>query len=623
MRKLFVLSISFLLLLGSCEEKDLEPEVDIKLLNPGLLPNQALVKFSEIELYSDTITFFTLKVNYLPQNEINVPEIKEGFLKYSLSYTLTGEEGEIEMLQEIINDSTVILNIKNPLISNKKYLLKVFAKWQKKIGTDAAWEDCQSFYNEEFYQTIITSLHPDLLSPDLLPKYALVEFRENELNCNIATSFKLGVNYLPQNEICIFRTGNGFLRYNLSYTLTGEDGEVEMEHEVINDSIIILNSKKPLISNKNYSLQIFAKWQKKIGINGIWEDCEDDYNEEISQNVITSLPLSELIITKSDFIFQYPLDRQFNYLEEEYPKGYFRLTNEKQKQLMLNNGIIKLLNVKTGIFNTIELVYNESLDVFEYELQSTFLENESVYEISLLITETEEVIYSYYFKTSKYNSFSEKWDMLKTCFFGPWRDNVYDDDYPYSGIANYLQKINVTIQQEILDYYEINSNRFSGSTMPLIQFETHVPEEWKTTAEWQIYSWNSLSYERQNTDCKKYGFPPLRAIYCLAADWWAVKLSDESISGNIEYPDMPWLGICVWEVQNFMKYDSWTAHINASEINENDRDENQNIAAGNYQNMDRLSLDFALGDDVYPLVNVYYILPGLKIETTKIDNFQL
>lgn len=461
------------------------------------------------------------------------------------------------------------------------------------------------------------------ITPSLLPNHALVNFHENELHTSPIDSFTVKINYLPIDEISVPLIKDEYLRYNLSYTLTGEDGEVEMEHEIINDSTVILSSKKPLISNNNYTLQVFAKWQKKIGEYGTWKDCDAEFNEEISETIITSIPIEKLSITKSDFIFQYPLDRQFNYLKDEYSKGYFRLKNEKQKQLMYYNGAVKIQNVKTGVSNTLQLTYNNNLGVFEYDLQANFLDNESVYEVSLLTPDAQEVLYSYYFKTSKYNTFSEKWDILKTCFKGKWYDNVYNEGYPYSQSSTNLQKINVQIEQETLDYYEINSNRFLGSTMPLIQFETHVPADWDAKAEWRIYSWSTLSFDRKNTDCKKYGFPPLRAIYYLGPDWLSVKLSDNSLTGNIEYPNMPFLGVWIWEVQNFMKADAWSAHLNANEINENERDWYQNTAARNYPGIERLDLNFALGGDVYPLIDVYYVLPGINIETTKIANFQL
>ncbi len=622
MRRLLILTISLLLLMVSCEKEENKPE-SVE-LNPRILPNSALKDFKDTELYLDTISYFNVKVNYLPQNEIALPQVEDGYLKYELAYSLTdlGGLNETEMEHEIINDTTIILKSKNPIERHNNYLLEVFAMWQKKIGENGIWEDCGTYYNERITQTINTSLHPDSLNPGLLPNPALRDFSSSELHTDIVNPYTVKVNYIPLREIEVQRIKAGFLRYKLAYTLTGDEGEVDMEYEILNDSTLLFSSAKPLTFNKNYVFKVSADWQKKVEQDGVWQDCEEQYKEEISQNVITDIPLDELVITESDFIFQYPLDRQFNYLEEEYNKGYFRLTSDKQKQLMLNAYKIKLLNVNTAESNTLELIYNENLDVFEYELQPSFLENESVYEISLL-TETEELVYSYYFKTSKYNSFSEKWDMLKTCFEGKWRDNVSNDGYPYSEAAPSVQKINVTIYEETLDYYESNKNKYSSSLMPLIQMETHVPEEWKATAEWQIYSWNSLSYERQYNDCKKYGFPPLRAIYFSAADWWAIKLSDESITGNIEYPDMPSSGIMVWEVQNFMKYDAWSASNYANEVNEYERDHYQEIAAGDYQDMDRLYLDFALGDDVYPLVDVYYVLPGLNIETTKISSFQL
>lgn len=620
MRRILILSISLLYLLVSCEKEENKPEF----IDPRILLNSALKDFNETELYLDTISYFTVKVNYLPQTEIKLSQVEDGYLKYEFSYSITdlGSSIKVEAENNILNDSTIIIKTKDPLVTHNSYLLKAFAIWKKKIGKDGIWVDCGTAYNEMISQVIKTSLHPDSLNPNLLPKSALSNFSSSELSTDIVTPFTVKVNYLPQREIRVPQIKTGFLRYNLFYKLTGEEGDIEMDYEISNDSTLVLYSKKPLTYNKNYVLRVFAEWQKKIGNDGVWEDCGDKYKEEIFQYVVTNVTLNELILDKSDFIFQYPLDRQFNYLEEEYTKGYFRLTSDKQKQLMLNTYTINLRNVNTAVSNTLELIYNESLDVFEYELQPNFLENESVYEISLL-SETTEVIYSYYFKTSKYNSFSEKWNMLKSCFEGKWREYAGFDGYPYSEVAPHVQNINVTIYEETLDYYESNKNRFSGPVMPLIQIETHVPQEWKRTAEWQIYTWSSLTYERQHTDCKKYGFPPLRAIYFLAPDRYTIKLSDQSITGNIEYPDMPSRGIMVWEVQNFMRYDASSASTFANAVNEYERDQYQDIAANNYQGMYRLYLDFALGDDVYPLVDVYYVLPGLKIETTKISDFQL
>lgn len=564
--RLLIIAVSLLFLSVSCiKEEDAQEPIEI---NPSDLPNRALKPFENTEQFLDTISYFTVKVNYLPQVEIKSSKTKNAFLRYALSYSLTdmGNANKIEMGNTILNDSTIILKSKTPITPHNNYFLEVFAKWQKKIGENGIWVDCEIEYNETISQTIITSLNPDMLNPNLLPNHALKMFSSNELYINTVNPFFIKVNYLPQREINVTRIKTGFLRYNLTYALVGEEGEVKMDSEILNDSTIILNPEKPLEFDKIYTLNVFADWQKKIGTSGVWENCADEFKETISQKIVTNIALNELVINESDFIFQYPLDRQFNYLENEYTKGYFRLTNDKQKQLMLKNYKIKLLNVKTGIFNTIELSFNEQLNVFEYELQASFLDNNSVYKISLL-TEIDETIYSYYFKTSKYNSFTEKWEMLSACFEGKWRDNVSNDGYPYSNIAPSLQKINVTINDETLDYYEINSNKYLSAKMPLVQFETQVPEEWKTTAEWQIYSWSSLSYIRQNSDCKKYGFPPLRAIYYLFPDLYAVKLSDASLTGNIEYPNKPSRGIFVWEVQNFMQYDAWSASTNANSVN--------------------------------------------------------
>ncbi len=452
------------------------------------------------------------------------------------------------------------------------------------------------------------------IDPCVLPNPALVDFSENELNTDIISSFKIMINYMPETEISVEGYENQSLKYSISYTLIGESDEIELEYELINDSIIILDSKNPLIPDKTYSLKIYATWQKRIEMNGEWIDCATKFDEEISLTIITSVSLVELSIVESDFVFQYPIDRQFNYLKKEYQKGYFKLINEKHKHLIFCGGIIKLRDVKSGLINNIQLSYNESLEVFEYDLQEQFFDNEKVYEISLLQKDTQKLIYSYYFKTSMYNSFSEKWEMLK---------NVTNSNTAWMDQG--VQKLNVTIHEETLDYFESNTNRSSNKCMPLIQFETQFLDSWKQTAEWQIYSHPSLEFDRQNSIDKKYGFPPLRAGYYVAAEWWAVKLSNKSTeNGDIDYPEMPSRGIFIWEVQNIMKKDADSAKENALRIPEAERTEWQNIAALNYTGMSRFWINFTgLGNDDFPKLYVLYVIPGINIETTLIKDVQL
>lgn len=484
--------------------------------------------------------------------------------------------------------------------------------------------NCEKEDDKNFDPEVKTPVdYLDSLNPGLLSKTALNDFEESIKVSNIINTHDISINYMPDKEISVNSIENGLLKYEFSYTLEKDGQTVESAYEITDNSIIVVDSKHPLEFEKEYILTAKAVWKKKLSTQETWTNCDSSYNEKISLTILTNESLEDFVVDTSDILFQYPLNRQFNYLEEEYEIGYFKLISSKQKHLMSTKGLVKIQHVRSNSSYIADLEYNSELEVFEFELHAEFLENDNVYKISLFTNDTSDLIYSYFFKTSKYNSFTEKWGIIKTGFNGGWRDNVYNYDYPYSQIFSHVQKINMNIEGEILDFFETNQNRFNTSSMPLIQFETHVPSIWKNTADWKIYEWNTLSLERTNTDCKKYGFPPLRAIYFYFNKIYAIKLSDNSVNGEIEYPELPELGLLVWEVQNFMAYDAWTAYENALLIDESDRGEYQEIAASQYTDMDRLHLDFALGDDTYPLVDVYYVLPGINIETTVISNFQL
>ncbi len=466
--------------------------------------------------------------------------------------------------------------------------------------------------NWRFLKTVSSELEFDLFN-QLLPKKALKNPGNSQINADLFYRPELKVNYVPESEVILPESDEDvYFKYDLTYQMNLNGNQVGLSQNIVSDSLIYLNCFGLLSPNKEYNLSVSIDWYVSQNNKVSWEKCNELFTETLAQKIVTgsTVTFSDTIVD-SDVDFMYPLNRQFNYLEEEYQKGYIKFKNIKaQKWFEMYNPVVEIKNVKTEITMHSLSSYNSTYDIFEYDLSAGFLSNNEVYKISFKDTVSSKIKYEYYFKTSKYNSFSEKWTVLKNSFDGKARDIS-------------LQIINVTINDEILDYYEILSNEHNSSSLSLIQFETHIPESWKSTADWLIYSQPSLEFQRKNATTKIFGFPPIRAIYYLAPDWYAIKLSDNSLNGTIVYPSEPWLGIFVWEVQNFMRADASSATTVAKTIPESERSNWQNIAAQDYPEMPRLWLDFALGGDTYPLLDVYYVLPGINIETTKITNIQL
>ncbi|MCG8697742.1 MAG: hypothetical protein MI922_06785, partial [Bacteroidales bacterium] len=460
-----------------------------------------------------------------------------------------------------------------------------------------------------------------IITPLELSAPALKEFSTKSLTVDIFSSISLYLNYAPSKTL---QVENGYLKYELKYWLQNGDKDIALNTSHISDSLVIIDSKELLSLGTSYTFRVQATWFYSVDTLIGWQPCSDEYIEEISQVIQSKSDIPGISLDSSDFITHYPLIRQYNFLPKEYDKGYLILQPRKHRHFLavMDKVTITSLNENKSISS--ELSQNADLKIFEYSIPGNFLQNNAIYEVSVYANHSNNPVYSYHFKTSKYNSFTEKWEVIKNSFGGKWRDYISSDDLPYSTNSRHVQAINNTIYEENLDYYEGNSNRFNTSSMPLIQYETQVPYSWLNTVEWQIYQQPSLTFNRQITDCKKYGFPPVRAIYHIVNEKWSVKLNDKEIETNsIQPPELPVLCIFVWEVQNFMRMDVASSISTSESIPIDDRTEWQNLAVDGYHNMPRLWLDFALGDDVYPKLDALYVLPGINVVTTRITDIQL
>jgi len=332
-----------------------------------------------------------------------------------------------------------------------------------------------------------------------------------------------------------------------------------------------------------------------------------------------------LTLTEDDFAVTYPMNRQLNFLRKEYDKGYFILNGGYGQMKMFDRRIYVMIKdvLEEDFTGQEEIVYNPKLNVLEYWMPTNMLLPRRVYNVEIRDMATDQTLYEYFFATSKFDNFTEKWETLKDGFGSRFRRWINWHDYAH--------RHNMHYSEEVLDLYETEYNAIiyesvnnRPETMPLIQFETHVPESWKNTADWLIYEQPSLTFRRSSSWEKKYGFPPVRAIGFSATP---VFLTDEQCTtGNINISSNSF-GF-FWIVQGMTRWDASSASVNARITPEAQRTEWQNIAANNYPDLPRLDLDFVVvinnkRPDDYPPMDVFYVLPGINIETTIIRNFQL
>lgn len=440
-----------------------------------------------------------------------------------------------------------------------------------------------------------------------LPGQALKQPAQGTVNATIYYVPSVGVRMSPDNY-----------KYEITPSLSLNGTPKPLIADRANDSLYYFNYTGTLESGRTYALSVTAKWYHKTGET--WASCDARFDETVTW-LINTTENASITLSAEDFEFSYPSDRQVNFLRKEYGKGYFRLYDrEKMKMMDHHRSYIRIKDVKYEDFmaGQEEIAFNSTLNVLEYVMPN-ILEPQRVYKAEIMEAATGQALCAYFFRTGKFDNFMEKWTALQTSFISKekWRDLQTIEDYWV-----HIQKFNIKNPEEILDWYEADGHH--PEIMPLIQFETHVDEWWKTTSDWLIYGQPSLLFNRRNDGYKKFEFPPVRAIVFEASP---VLLSDEQcVSGNVTLPTYPeYKSVFSWYVQAMTYWDSFSARDNAQKIPKAQRTKWQIIAAEDYKDMPYLNLDFVFGDppDSYPLMDAFYVLPGINVETTVIRNIQL
>jgi hypothetical protein len=425
---------------------------------------------------------------------------------------------------------------------------------------------------------------------------------------NITYTPRVSVNLPPERSIQFH--GNWF-KYEIDYSMKQISGtEIEIDHKIEGDSLISFSYSGFLENNQTYLFSIKAKWQVKRQGSDVWQACDAQHDETLTFELNTNGKTKNELISDAGVEYSYPVNRQFNFLKGEYNKGYIHF-----KEAGINNWFknelprVIIENVKSGAKLEVKAAYNSVYDMVEYPLDGAGLNNSEVYKVSFVDELDGTLRYGYYFKTSQYNTFKEKWEIVSNavCKSGWARRTIYDWGVSWNSHA--MQK-NIMLDGEGFD----DAEQFNY----LIQYETHVPDSWKSTADWQVFFEPSLQFESKDfNDIKsKYGFPPLRGIWMFNSI--PLRLSDSSLNGEIVYPKRSEY-VLMWLVQNYFYKYAYDAGVESKKIPESARTDWQQKAALGYTGMPRLWLDFVFqANDVCPLVNVYYVLPGIKIETTVI-----
>jgi hypothetical protein len=298
----------------------------------------------------------------------------------------------------------------------------------------------------------------------------------------------------------------------------------------------------------------------------------------------------------------YPISRQFHFLKDEYNKGYFLPKDRVLAKYLTNNDLfVTIYDIINNESENAIIKYNENNNSFEYDLPTEFLKNEIIYKLSLFNSENEdESIYDYHFRTSYYNTFTEKWngEGLLSSYSNMWSMSQLRPGE--SLIIGYSFGMNVFPVNEEMDRYENNSSTLMSSEFPLIQFSSEIPEIMQGTSELALYSIDNITINRDDK-YEKFGYPPLDAIY-FSGD--RLFLSDEYINGGEYILGNIYTWVYFVTALAALDLDPVVARVNSAYP---DKEKIRDKVTG-------LKIEL-------PSMEISYVLPGINIATTTFNNY--
>jgi len=226
---------------------------------------------------------------------------------------------------------------------------------------------------------------------------------------------------------------------------------------------------------------------------------------------------------------QYPLDRQYNYLQDEYSYGFIKLY-QKPDYILNEHLVANITNINTGEYSSITMDYDEELEILKYEMP--VLANNSIYKIEFLIDGVE-FYPPNYFKTSKYNTFSDK---IGTVFEGEIEGVLWSNSVYYSVTYNNMNEI----KDEPMDYYERISSPPSTLSVDNILNQLDYPKLVTVEIDTQKTDLNVFGYDYARNlgfeidrETDYVGFKPVKDFfYIFHMGKGVIKLSDSEISNK-------------------------------------------------------------------------------------------
>jgi len=511
--------------------------------------------------------FFNLSIE-LDNNKTNNGEVIY-YIEFD-SITASSNNNPVDIFNTIYTDRAILYN-KESIKESNTVDITIWGSWYYKDIKEPKYTDGSPVFIKPVSEIISIDINP------IIPYTILSRFKESVLQNK--TYYIPELELVKQEDSSLLKL-NVEYKYELSAVLSIDNNIYDVEINYKNNTLIQLLYDGLLEKDENYKFKVIAHWKRKCS-SSVWMDCVG-FDETLELN--TTPTDNQLTgITKNDFQYTYPLYRQLNFLKDEYNKGYFIPKDETLKKYMENNSInVKFYNTELEKIDAGNLSYNNQLCINEYFLPLDELENDKIYKVGLYANNNQDsALYSYHFRTSHYNTFIEKWEEEEIL-------NYSSSFRTYVAAQTHYYSLHMPAIIEGFDKYD--NNNFVQVT------SEEFPEIMDGTQELAMYSMTELDLT-----------PPLDAIYFkIGKDYL---LTDEQIKGG-DYEQMNYRLVYYVTCQARLDYlDNWyvvsEAYPNLPTI---------------WDNISNSSNAFILK---IPSLDISYVLPGIGITTTIIENYEI
>lgn len=308
------------------------------------------------------------------------------------------------------------------------------------------------------------------------------------------------------------------------------------------------------------------------------------------------------VISKEDFSASYPIPRQRNFLIDEFYRGGFQFNSvvgiEDYFDASRNYEVL-FIKDKDTLKTTAN--WNETDLTFKFDLPSG-LETYSIYNYQIFDNSVNGLLFSDYFKTSKYRTFIEKLDPNNTPTSSGSKTFKDFKDFPDGNVL----KISF-FPDEVFDFAEANfrSGRAGLLTDAVLSIEDI---EWYNNNFYDsLYSnIDRLPFQINYRDNYEYNTPPNNSLYTINYNY---KLNDSEINAGIpnSYSNNSKIFSIDCLVESIILGDYQNLKEQAETYN---GEENQYITHILNSNFQRLTEGFYEFD-------LYYKIPIYEVETTR------